>query len=171
MKSKNIYISIILTFTCLFIYSSKSYAQSSKTLMNIGKSDYKHQFGFNGCSMMGAGVTYRYTQDNSGIQFTLLPIYTNGDYFIMVSGSYLHKIHRTGPIEFGWFGSLGAAFVNESNILNLSTGIQTTLKLGQNLDLDIRNGFSINTGVIEEDTGGLFSQGFGLGLMYNFTRG
>lgn len=169
MKTKNLYITLFLMLACFFIYTNEIQAQSSKKLMSTGSSNYKHQLGFNGCSMMGAGVTYRYTKKDQGIQFTLLPIYRAGDYFILSSVALHQKIHRTGKIEFGIFTSFGAAFVNESNLFNISPGIQTTLKLGESIDLEIRNGLSLNLAREDGIFEGLISQGFGLGLMYNFT--
>ena len=48
--------------------------------------------------------------------------------------------------------------------------IKSTFKIGRNLDLDLRNGLALYYGSADGDGGGVITQAFGIGIMYNFTR-
>jgi len=175
MKNKiNNYAGKWLLLLCLILVSSSvMFAQSSKKRKKKKTketTEYTHQFGFNGGTMMGAGPSYRYNTGDNGVQLTLLPIYAADEAFIMGSIGFLHKVHRTSVVEFSTIGALGGAYVSDGSLFAVSAGVQTTFKLGRNLDLDLRNGLGLYYVDSFDEGGGLIGQAFGLGLMYNFTR-
>lgn len=173
-KQINNYAGKWLLLLCLILVSSSvMFAQSSKKRKKKKTketTEYTHQFGFNGGTMMGAGPSYRYNSGDNGVQLTLLPIYAADEAFIMGSVGFLRKIHRTSFVEFSAIGAVGGAYVSEGSLFAVSAGVQTTFKLGRNLDLDLRNGLGLYYVDSFDEGGGLIGQAFGLGLMYNFTR-